>query len=139
MTKKAPPKRETKKVVEHTLTSGKTTSKFRIELTKPQKEIVNFLRQNKVSLLTGESGTSKDTICFYRGLDAVMNKEYDKLIVVRPLVQSGVSLGFLKGLIRLTFNSSHVVGITKIVNGQLGIITCSLIGYQILSAVLNLA
>ena len=97
MAKKQAPKREAKKVVDHTLTSGKTTSKFRIELTQPQKGIVNFLRQNKVSLLTGESGTSKDTICFYRGLDAVMNREFEKLIVVRPLVQSGTSLGFLKG------------------------------------------
>lgn len=75
----------------------KHSEKFRIELTKPQKEIVNFLKQNKVSLITGESGTSKDTICFYRGLDAVLNKEFEKLIVVRPLVPSGVSLGFLKG------------------------------------------
>lgn len=98
---KTPPKKETKKqskVVEHGLTANKAvTSKFRIELTKPQKEIVNFLRQNKVSLITGESGTSKDTICFYRGLDAILNKEFDKLIVVRPLVQSGSNLGFLKG------------------------------------------
>ena len=98
---KTPPKKETKKqskVVEHGLTANKAvTSKFRIELTKPQKEIVNFLRQNKVSLITGESGTSKDTICFYRGLDAILNKEYEKLIVVRPLVQSGTNLGYLKG------------------------------------------
>ena len=98
---KTPPKKETKKqskIVEHGLTANKAvTSKFRIELTKPQKEIVNFLRQNKVSLITGESGTSKDTICFYRGLDAILNKEFDKLIVVRPLVQSGSNLGFLKG------------------------------------------
>jgi phosphate starvation-inducible protein PhoH and related proteins len=77
--------------------STKHSEKFRIELTKPQKEIVNFLKQNKVSLVTGESGTSKDTICFYRGLDAILNKEYEKLIVVRPLVQSGTNLGFLKG------------------------------------------
>lgn len=77
--------------------TSKNYEKFKIELTKEQKGIVNFLRQNKVSLMTGESGTSKDTICFYRGLDAVMNKEFDKLIVVRPLVQSGVSLGYLKG------------------------------------------
>ena len=98
---KTPPKKETKKqskVVEHGLPANKAvTSKFRIELTKPQKEIVNFLRQNKVSLITGESGTSKDTICFYRGLDAILNKEFDKLIVVRPLVQSGTNLGYLKG------------------------------------------
>ena len=97
---KTPTKKESKKskVVEHGLTANKvTTGKFRIELTKPQKEIVNFLRQNKVSLITGESGTSKDTICFYRGLDAIINKEFDKLIVVRPLVQSGSNLGFLKG------------------------------------------
>lgn len=75
----------------------KHAERFKIELTKPQKGIVNFLKQNKVSLLTGESGTSKDTICFYRGLDALLNKEFDKLIVVRPLVQSGSPIGFLKG------------------------------------------
>lgn len=98
--KRTPVKRELKKdrVVEHGLTLGKETAKkFRIILTKPQKEVVNFLRQNKVSLITGESGTSKDTICFYRGLDAITNGEFDKLIVVRPLVQSGTNLGYLKG------------------------------------------
>jgi phosphate starvation-inducible PhoH-like protein len=77
--------------------SSKNQERFRIELTKPQKEIVNFIRQNKVTLITGESGTSKDTICFYRGLDAILNREFDKLIVVRPLVQSGTNLGYLKG------------------------------------------
>jgi len=77
--------------------SSKHAERFRIELTKPQKEIVNFIKQNKVSLITGESGTSKDTICFYRGLDAILNKEFEKLIVVRPLVQTGSNLGFLKG------------------------------------------
>jgi len=95
------PKRESikqAKVIDRTLSSGKEiTGKFRIELTKPQKEVVNFIRQNKVTLITGESGTSKDTICFYRGLDAIINKEFDKLIVVRPLVQSGTNLGYLKG------------------------------------------
>ena len=97
--KRTPVKKESKKekVVEHTLTSSKVADKFRITLTKTQKEVVNFLRQNKVSLITGESGTSKDTICFYRGLDSIINNEFDKLIVVRPLVQSGVSLGYLKG------------------------------------------
>ena len=98
--KRTPVKREPRKekVVDRTLSAGKElSSKFRIELTKPQKEIVNFIRQNKVTLITGESGTSKDTICFYRGLDAIINKEFDKLIVVRPLVQSGTSLGYLKG------------------------------------------
>jgi phosphate starvation-inducible PhoH-like protein len=98
--KKTISKREPRKskVVDRTLSSGKETNgKFRIELTKPQKEIVNFIRQNKVSLITGESGTSKDTICFYRGLDAITNKEFDKLIVVRPLIQSGSNIGFLKG------------------------------------------
>ena len=98
--KRTPVKREPRKekVVDRTLSAGKElSSKFRIELTKPQKEIVNFIRQNKVTLITGESGTSKDTICFYRGLDAIINKEFDKLIVVRPLVQSGTNLGYLKG------------------------------------------
>jgi phosphate starvation-inducible PhoH-like protein len=98
--KRTPVKRELKKdgVIEHGLTLGKETAKkSRITLTKPQKEIVNFLRQNKVSLITGESGTSKDTICFYRGLDAITNGEFDKLIVVRPLIQSGTNLGYLKG------------------------------------------
>lgn len=48
--KRTPVKREPKKekIVEHTLTSSKVADKFRIALTKPQKEVVNFLRQNKI-------------------------------------------------------------------------------------------
>lgn len=76
---------------------NKKQDQFKITLTKPQKEIVKFIKENKVSLITGESGTSKDTICFYRGLESLMDREYSKLIVVRPLVQSGSNLGYLKG------------------------------------------
>jgi phosphate starvation-inducible protein PhoH len=78
-------------------TSSRSVDRFVMTLTAPQKKVVNFIKSNKVSLITGEAGTGKDTCCFYMALEGLMNTTYEKLIVVRPIIPAGPSLGYLKG------------------------------------------
>lgn len=90
-----PKSKRTRKPTEKITT--KNAEIFRIELSKPQKEVINGLRENNISIIVGEAGTSKDTMSLYRGIDSIIKKEYENLILFRPLVQSGASLGYLKG------------------------------------------
>lgn len=77
--------------------SNRNEDIFRFESTSLQKPVINFLRSNQISLLTGESGTGKDTCCLFRGLEALLKKEYESLVIMKPCTEIGHSLGYLKG------------------------------------------
>lgn len=97
--KKSPPKRETKKqpkVVEHTLTSNRQTTK-KLILKKHQKPVSNFLRENYISILLGEAGCAKDFVQMYRAIEGVNDGEFSKIIITKPIVEMGRSIGFLPG------------------------------------------
>lgn len=70
---------------------------FKTQLYTHQKEVVNFLRSNKISIITGEAGTAKDFCCLYRGLDAIDSSEHSDLVLMKPIVEVGKSIGFLPG------------------------------------------
>lgn len=98
--KKAPNKKETKKspkVVERTLTSGKRV-KETVELKPHQKRVSNFLRENDISVLLAGAGCAKDFVQMYRAIDGIKNKEFDKIVITKPIVELGRSVGFLPGL-----------------------------------------
>lgn len=98
MAKKSPPKRETKKdkVVEHTLTSGKETKNATL---KPhQKPVANFLRANDISVILSDAGCSKDFVQMYRAIEGVNNKEFEKIVICKPILEiGGKGIGFLPG------------------------------------------
>jgi len=77
--------------------SNRNEDIFRFEATSLQKPVINFLRSNQISLLTGESGTGKDTCCLFRGVESVVKKEYESLVIMKPCIEIGQSLGYLKG------------------------------------------
>ena len=95
---KTPPKKETKKptkVVEHTLTANKEQ---KLATLKPhQKPVSNFLRGNSISIVLGEAGCSKDFVQMFRAIDGINSKEFSKLVVTKPIVEMGTSIGFLPG------------------------------------------
>lgn len=78
-------------------TSTKNSDIFRVELKSNQKEVINFLRQNEITIILGDPGTGKDFCCMYRGLDAVIKKEHDALVLIKPIVEVGRSMGYLPG------------------------------------------
>lgn len=98
--KKSPPKREVKKqakVVEHTLTASKT-SKEKAELKPHQKPVANFLRSYDISIVLAKAGCSKDFVQMFRAIEGIKNKEFERIIITKPIVELGKSVGFLPGL-----------------------------------------
>lgn len=65
--------------------------------TKLQKGVLNFLRSNEISILTGAAGTGKDFIQMYRAIEGLINKEFDEVILFRSAVEIGAGIGYLPG------------------------------------------
>ncbi len=70
---------------------------FRVDLEKNQKEVVNFLRENEISIIVGEAGTGKDFMQMYRAIDGLKKKEFEKIVLMKPIVEIGKSMGYLPG------------------------------------------
>lgn len=98
-TKKSPPKREVKKqqkVVESTLTSSKQVKTA--ELKPHQKPVSNFLRQNDISILLSGAGCSKDFVQMFRAIEGLKSKEFERIVITKPICELGKSVGFMPGL-----------------------------------------
>ena len=95
--KKSPPKREVKKekVIEHNLVIGKQVKTA--ELKPHQKPISNFLRQNDISVILSDAGCAKDFVQMFRALDGLKNKEFEKIVICKPILEIGKGIGFMKG------------------------------------------
>ena len=97
--KKSPPKRETKKhakIVEHGLTANKST-KEKVELKPHQKPVANFLREQDISVVIADAGCAKDFVQMYRAIEGLKNKEFERIIICKPIVESSRSIGFMPG------------------------------------------
>lgn len=97
---KTPVKREGKKQprkVESTLSANKKTHK-QAELMKHQKPVANFLRSNDISIILAGAGCSKDFVQMFRAIEGVRDKEFDRIVITKPILEIGRSVGFLPGL-----------------------------------------
>jgi phosphate starvation-inducible PhoH-like protein len=96
--KKSPPKRETKKqkVVEHGLTASKVV-KDKVELKPHQKPVANFLREQDISVVIADAGCAKDFVQMYRAIEGLKNKEFDRIIICKPIVEASKSIGYMPG------------------------------------------
>lgn len=72
------------------------------ELYSIQKPVSKFLKQNEVSIVTGAAGTSKTHIALYTALEYLLEKKngYDKILITKPIVEVGRSIGLLPGEIK---------------------------------------
>jgi phosphate starvation-inducible PhoH-like protein len=96
--KKSPPKREIKKqkVVEHGLTASKVV-KDKVELKPHQKPVANFLREQDISVVIADAGCAKDFVQMYRAIEGLKNKEFDRIIICKPIVEASKSIGYMPG------------------------------------------
>ena len=86
------------KVVEQTLTSSSSERVYKKATLKAhQKPVANFLRENNVSILLGEAGCAKDFIQMFRALEGLENGEFEKIVITKPIVEMGRSVGFMPG------------------------------------------
>ena len=65
--------------------------------TEGQKAYVNIVQKNDVAFSIGPAGTGKTFIAVAFAVAALENHEVDRIILCRPAVEAGESLGFLPG------------------------------------------
>lgn len=65
--------------------------------TKNQEDLIITMAENTITLATGPAGCGKTKLAVAYGIEKLLNKEYKRLIITRPVVESGESLGYLPG------------------------------------------
>lgn len=100
--KRTPEKREVRKekVVEHGLVGNKKEKELPV-LKTHQKPVANFLRENDVSVLIADAGCAKDFVQMYRAIEGLKTKEFDKIIICKPIIEAGggAGIGWLPGTV----------------------------------------
>lgn len=75
-------------------------SKYRNRLkprTKNQEEVIRTIAENIVSFCIGSAGTGKTHIAVGMAIEYLLDDKVDKIIITRPVVESGEKLGYLPG------------------------------------------
>ena len=62
-----------------------------------QQQYIDALRKQDLTFCTGPAGTGKTFLAAMVAVKALMNDEYERLILTRPAVEAGEKLGFLPG------------------------------------------
>jgi phosphate starvation-inducible protein PhoH len=62
-----------------------------------QREVAQTIRDNDITLIHGRWGTAKTHCALGTAAELVIQGKYKKVVIVRPLVEAGEVVGFLKG------------------------------------------
>lgn len=62
-----------------------------------QKQYIKTIKENSIVFGIGPAGTGKTYLAVAAAVSAFKNKEVDKIILTRPAIEAGESLGFLPG------------------------------------------
>lgn len=68
-----------------------------VNKTPGQREYTEAIRNHQLTLAAGPAGTGKTFLAVALAVNALKNKEVDRLILTRPAVEAGEKLGFLPG------------------------------------------
>jgi phosphate starvation-inducible PhoH-like protein len=75
----------------------KNPIKFQVQLNEEQKQAKQVILNSTITILTGQAGSGKTLVACQAALDALFNKEFEKIIVARPVVTAKEEIGFLPG------------------------------------------
>ena len=75
----------------------KTPKKSIIPRSEKQKRYVRALRESEIVISAGPAGTGKTFLAVAVGLTMLLEKKIERIILSRPAVEAGESLGFLPG------------------------------------------
>jgi phosphate starvation-inducible PhoH-like protein len=111
--------------------SNKTKSKIslkkeeieraQIVLTPKQQELYKSIRNNIFTIVQGPAGTSKTFTACYTSLCLLADRKIDKIVITKPIQESGENLGFLPGDIdekTAPFMRSYITNFEKIIGRQ---------------------
>lgn len=65
--------------------------------TKSQEAAVKLVVENDITFLLGSAGSGKTFLAMAYAINAVLNKQAEKIVLTRPIVEAGEKLGFLPG------------------------------------------
>lgn len=65
--------------------------------TPTQKQYIDAIKAHDMIFSIGPAGTGKTYLAMAMAVNALMNKEFDRIILARPAVEAGEKLGFLPG------------------------------------------
>ena len=65
--------------------------------TENQRVYINIIDNNDVTFCTGPAGTGKTAVAVGLACDYLLDKRVEKIVVTRPVIESGRGLGFLPG------------------------------------------
>lgn len=68
--------------------------------TEEQQQYMDLIQRNVITFAIGMAGTGKTVLAVAKAVQALNNKEIDKIVITRPVVEAGESLGFLPGDIK---------------------------------------
>ena len=78
----------------------KNPIKFNLKLNEEQKEAKQLILDNDITVITGQAGSGKTLLAVQTALDQLFNKNFEKIIVARPVVTAKEEIGFLPGGIK---------------------------------------
>jgi phosphate starvation-inducible protein PhoH len=70
-----------------------------ISLTPKQKELYAGIRNNTLTICQGPAGTAKTFVACYSAIGLLADKKIERIILTKPIQESGENLGFLPGTI----------------------------------------
>jgi len=113
---------------EHRKTSRKKNSlskdefnKSNVQLTPKQHDLYKGIRNNILSVVHGPAGTSKTFTTCYTALSLLAGKKVEKIIITKPVQESGENLGSLPGTIAEKidpYKQSYYTTFCKIIGKQ---------------------
>ncbi len=108
--------------------------------TKGQIAFYNSLKENDITFAIGPAGTGKTFVAVAFALQALISGEVDKIIVTRPAIEAGETLGFLPGdlkekinpYLRPIYDSLYTIMPHKVINDymQEGVIEIAPIAFM---------
>ncbi len=72
--------------------------------TRGQKTYLDAIKQNDITLAIGPAGTGKTYLAMAAAVSALLDKSVKRIVLTRPAVEAGESLGFLPGDLREKVN-----------------------------------
>lgn len=70
-----------------------------ISLTPKQQDLYTGIRNNTLTICQGPAGTAKTFVACYSAIGLLADKKIEKIILTKPIQESGENLGFLPGTI----------------------------------------
>lgn len=68
-----------------------------VSLSEKQHQFYKTIRNNEITFCTGPAGTSKTFTACYTALKLYQDRKINKILLTKPIMESGESLGFLPG------------------------------------------